>query len=66
MLHQPVEGDDGAILDVNLGGEAVYPLAEVLAAGRVPFIFVTGYSDEEIERLIEALNEIAGRVAVAS
>ena len=37
------------MLDVNLGGEVVYPLADALAAEHVPFIFVTGYSDEEIE-----------------
>lgn len=34
---------DGAILDVNLGGEAVYPVAERLAERGVPFIFCTGY-----------------------
>ena len=34
---------DGAILDVNLGGEPVYPVAEKLAARGVPFIFCTGY-----------------------
>lgn len=34
---------DGAILDVNLGGEKVYPVAERLAARGVPFIFCTGY-----------------------
>jgi CheY-like chemotaxis protein len=34
---------DGAILDVNLGGEAVYPVAERLSARGVPFIFCTGY-----------------------
>jgi PAS domain S-box-containing protein len=41
---------DAAVLDVNLGGEVVYPLADVLAADRVPFVFVTGYGAEEIER----------------
>lgn len=34
---------DGAVLDVNLGGEKVYPVAEALAARGVPFIFATGY-----------------------
>ena len=34
---------DGAILDVNLGGEKVYPVAESLAARGVPFVFCTGY-----------------------
>lgn len=41
---------DAAVLDVNLGGEVVYPLADVLAADHVPFIFVTGYGADEIER----------------
>ena len=34
---------DGAVLDVNLGGEKVFPVAEALAARGVPFIFATGY-----------------------
>jgi PAS domain S-box-containing protein len=40
---------DAAVLDVNLGGELIYPLADVLAADHVPFIFITGYGAEEIE-----------------
>jgi CheY-like chemotaxis protein len=34
---------DAAILDVNLGGETVYPVADRLAAKGVPFMFSTGY-----------------------
>ena len=34
---------DGAILDVNLGGDKVYPVAEALVAKGIPFIFATGY-----------------------
>lgn len=34
---------DGAILDVNLGGERVYPVANCLIERGVPFIFCTGY-----------------------
>ncbi len=34
---------DAAVLDVNLAGEFAYPVAEVLDAGHVPFIFATGY-----------------------
>ena len=34
---------DGAILDVNLGGEKVYPVATRLTERGVPFIFCTGY-----------------------
>ncbi len=35
---------DGAVLDVNLNGEMVYPLADLLAQQDVPFVFLTGYS----------------------
>ena len=34
---------DAAILDVNLGGEPIFPVAEALAARGVPFVFATGY-----------------------
>jgi CheY-like chemotaxis protein len=36
---------DGAILDVNLGSETVFPLADALAAQSIPFVYVTGYSN---------------------
>jgi DNA-binding response OmpR family regulator len=32
-----------AILDVNIGGETVFPIAERLEAAAVPFVFITGY-----------------------
>ncbi|WP_336490592.1 response regulator [Methylobacterium nigriterrae] len=34
---------DGAVLDINLQDEMVYPVAEALQARGVPFIFATGY-----------------------
>jgi CheY-like chemotaxis protein len=37
---------DVAILDVNLSGNPVYPVAEVLAERGVPFIFSTGYGEQ--------------------
>jgi CheY-like chemotaxis protein len=40
---------NAAVLDINLGGEVVYPLADILMTDGIPFIFVTGYSEEEIE-----------------
>jgi CheY-like chemotaxis protein len=33
----------GALLDVNLQGEVVFPVADLLAGAGVPFVFVTGY-----------------------
>jgi CheY-like chemotaxis protein len=32
-----------AILDVNVGGEVVFPVAERLDAAGTPFVFTTGY-----------------------
>jgi two-component SAPR family response regulator len=34
---------DAAVLDVNIAGEEVYPVAEALAARDIPFVFATGY-----------------------
>ena len=34
---------DAAVLDVNIAGDAVYPVAQALAERNVPFIFATGY-----------------------
>jgi CheY-like chemotaxis protein len=34
---------DLAVLDVNLGGQLVYPVAERLLASGIPFVFTTGY-----------------------
>jgi two-component sensor histidine kinase/DNA-binding response OmpR family regulator len=39
-----------ALLDVNLGGESVYPVADALTARGVPFVFTTGYGAESIDR----------------
>src|SRR3954447_17307383 len=33
----------GALLDVNVRGEPVYPVADALAARGLPFLFTTGY-----------------------
>jgi len=38
------EAIDLALLDTNLNGEMVYPLADELRRRGIPFIFVTGYS----------------------
>jgi two-component sensor histidine kinase/DNA-binding response OmpR family regulator len=40
---------EGAILDMNLNGEIVYPLAELLTQQRVPFLFVTGYGQHSLD-----------------
>ena len=39
---------DGAVLDINLNGEMVYPLAEFLDSTGVPFVFLTGYVSSDL------------------
>jgi DNA-binding response OmpR family regulator len=40
MPERPI---DAAMLDVNLGGSLVFPVAEALSERGVPFAFLTGY-----------------------
>jgi CheY-like chemotaxis protein len=42
-------GIDVAVLDVNLGGESVFPVADRLAGLGVPFVFSTGYGAAGLE-----------------
>ena len=37
---------DVALLDVNLGGTPIYPVANLLAERGIPFVFMTGYSPD--------------------
>lgn len=41
---------DAAILDVNLNGERVFPLADRLMADNVPIVLTTGYDGDAIPR----------------
>lgn len=36
---------DGALLDVNVAGVKIFPIAEALAARDIPFVFSTGYGE---------------------
>jgi two-component sensor histidine kinase len=70
---------DAAVLDANLNGESVLPVAEALAARGVPFVFATGYGDSkfapqgfdaplikkpyDVTQIAAALAEVTGRVA---
>jgi PAS domain S-box-containing protein len=42
LLDRPI---DAAVLDANLNGRSVMPVAEALAARGVPFVFATGYGE---------------------
>ena len=67
---------DAAVLDVNLGGRLVTPVAERLAARGVPFVFATGYGERgapggfdapvvrkpyNIHQIVRAVAEAVGR-----
>lgn len=39
---------DAAILDVHLGGEVVFPVADALVRRQVPFVFSTGYGPADL------------------
>jgi PAS domain S-box-containing protein len=41
---------EGAILDMNLNGKSVYPLAELLQSRGIPFVFLTGYGQHTIDK----------------
>ncbi|WP_368912077.1 response regulator [Taklimakanibacter deserti] len=47
---QAIDGEQftGAILDINLAGELVFPVADILSHRQIPFIFTTGYGPERV------------------
>ena len=50
---------DVALLDVNVAGRRIDPVAEVLAARRIPILFVSGYEPASLPRG----HAVAGRLA---
>lgn len=49
-LRAAKEADfDTAILDIHLGDGMAYPVADVLSARGIPFVFVTGYEADTID-----------------
>jgi CheY-like chemotaxis protein len=40
---------DGAVLDIHLGDDRSFPVAEILRRQGVPFVFATGYGDRGLE-----------------
>lgn len=46
---------DAALLDINLRGDPVFPVADALAARGVPFAFATGYDRWSIPKRFDAV-----------
>jgi len=42
--HHP----QGALLDINIAGEEVYPVAAALRDRKIPFAFLTGYGESSV------------------
>lgn len=40
---------DGAVLDINLWQDSIYPVADSLRARHIPFIFTSGYDKSAID-----------------
>ena len=45
VLARDTANLDAALLDVNVAGRQVFPVAEILKARGVPFVFSTGYGE---------------------
>lgn len=48
MVAARDESFDVALLDVNLRGEKIYPVAEIVEARGIPFLLLTGYGPDAI------------------
>jgi hypothetical protein len=65
---------DGAVLDLNLGGQSAEPLLQFLSRMKVPFVVITGYESAGVQvpvllrkpveypTLIESLSEQLSKV----
>ncbi|ATQ40950.1 HWE histidine kinase domain-containing protein [Caulobacter mirabilis] len=73
LLDRPI---DAAVLDANLNGESVRPLAEILRDRGTPFVFATGYGERgapegfdapvvrkpyNVRQIVQALARATGR-----
>ena len=45
-----MQGVDGAILDMNLRGRSVEPVADALVERGIPFVFASGYGADALTR----------------
>jgi CheY-like chemotaxis protein len=54
-LIEDAEQIDAAILDINLGGEMIFPAADLLTERGAPFIFTTGYDRSAIPSRFDAV-----------
>ncbi len=54
-----IEPLDGAILDVNLGGEMSFPIADCLIGRNVPFAIASGYDEPALPDRLKGIASLA-------
>lgn len=59
MSAAEAEQFDLAVLDINLKGEMVYPLADKLTARSIPFIFLSGYTGRDLPERFRELPRLS-------
>lgn len=58
------DAPDFVLLDVNLGGEMAYPIADALVAAKVPFLFMTGYDQSSLPERFAAIHRLEKPIVV--
>src|SRR5262245_5420333 len=48
VLRRGKSGVSAAVLDINIAGTMIFPLAEMLRDANIPFVFATGYDGRAI------------------
>jgi len=59
------ENLDAAVLDINVAGELVYPLAERLATSGTPMVFLTGYDAKSVDHRFHEADVLTKPIAEA-
>jgi len=65
LLAETEEILHGAVLDVNVNGREVFPVADLLTLRKVPFIFSTGYDKTMLPLQYQGFAKIEKPVAMA-
>lgn len=54
---------DGAVLDLNLRSEMVFPVADVLLQQQIPFVFMTGHDPSAIPQRFQSITRCQKPIA---
>ena len=57
---------DGAVLDINLGGDPSFPIADELTGRGIPFLFTTGYDSHALPQRYQDIVRCEKPIAAGS